>query len=179
MSSYDFMADSLAEEILTEVAQNFFGKRRLIERHIQILGEYASELQMVSSRLDEQLQLLHFLLINPQSTVDFYKKMGVIEIPPNLPPKFDQRLLPIYLPLSFTTRQKYSQLVLNVYSAFQKSCHNYMHGSGSEDATAPDYRLFRKMCAMVNEEIKRLNKDNSPTTVIQYVKQFDVINANK
>ena len=32
---------------------------------------------------------------------------------------------------------------------------------------------------MVNDEIKQLNKDNSPTTVIQYVKQFDVINANK
>jgi hypothetical protein len=173
------MADSLAEEILTEVAQNFFGKRRLVEKRIQLLHEYASELHKISRRLDQQIRLLHFLLIDQKKMLEFYHKIGVTQPPNQLQPEFDSRLIPIILPISFTARQKYVQLVLAVYKNVHKSCHEYMYGNHPGDAFAPDYKLFKKMCDLVNKGIKQLNEDASPTTVIQYMKQFDVIGAHK
>jgi hypothetical protein len=173
------LADCLAEEILTEVAQNFFGKRRLMEKRIQLLQEYASELHQIGSQLDQQLMLLHYLLIDPQNTAEFYQKIGLSQPADQLPPKFTRHLIPICLPMTFTLSQKYFQLVLAVYENIQKGCHDYMHGNYSEETSAPDYRLFKKMCDLVNKEIKKLNQECSPTAVIQYMKNFDVIGSQK
>jgi hypothetical protein len=86
---------------------------------------------------------------------------------------------PACIPATFTCRQRYTQLVLQVYDNIQTGCQVYMNGDGSEINLSSDYKLFERMCHLINMEIKQLNAGSSPTDALQYVKQFDAIQPNK
>jgi hypothetical protein len=179
VSSLNSFADTLADEILSEVAHRFFNKRLMIDKQIQIIHEMAADLNQISHQLDQEIKLLHYLFIDPKKIKEFYDAIRVGNPPDTLTPEFHHRCIPACIPAAFTCRQRYTQLVLQVYDNIQTGCHKYMKGDGSEVNLSSDYKLFERMCHLINMEIKQLNAGSSPTDALQYVKQFDVIQSNK
>ncbi|MGM0760004.1 MAG: hypothetical protein ACQEUB_09885 [Thermodesulfobacteriota bacterium] len=187
--SYENLADSLAEETLQEAADTFFGQRKGIEYEMQIFSQRVRELQKVLTQLQIRQANLHFVLTqDSQDVVDsFYRKIGV---DPELVPRpdagafHDERLLSA--PFAFRVKTRFVKLLSIAYAEFSSHVQAYMHGQSYKDPEDPrcqrvtiNYNQVYDFFTQLKEKIRKANQDNSPSQVLQFVKQLDIERSAK
>lgn len=177
MTDYD---SPLAEEVLTDVAQTFFGARRKLDDMIEILKDYARTLEHKAAVVIRRAGTLNYLLIEKDRIEAFYDAIGVAD-PGELlrcePPDPLPRLAPGF---SLTGRGRFVKAVAHQYERLWKACREYRCSSANpladakraEDACV-DQRLVRAMWEIVNGKIREINEESSPSAVLQYAKGFD------
>ncbi len=177
MSDYD---SPLTGEVLSDVAQTFFGSRRKLDDMIDILRRYADTLAEKGELVQRQAGLLHFLLVEESIVARFYEAIGVDD-PGELagcrpPDPIPRRRIPFAL----TARGRFVKTVTACYRRLEKTCREYRCSSANplvdaesaEDACV-DVRLVQAMWELINDKIRQINEESSPSSVLQYAKGFD------
>jgi hypothetical protein len=188
-NSYQSLADSLTEETLQEAADTFFGQRKAIERAMEIYAQRVQELQKILVQVQTQQATLHFLLREgqEQTVKAFYSRIG---IDPEGVPWPDEGIKPelskLQVPFAFRAQTRYAKLVSSAYAQFAATAADYMHGRNYKDPKdsrrqriTVNYDQVYAFYQQLQKQIQKTNQDNSPSQVLQFVKQLDVDRAAK
>ena len=175
--------DMLIEEVLADTANDFFGKRKKIEDQISILQTYARELKNKGRIIADHLALLSYLLLESRNAETLFRQVGISECSVLIKekhPHFD--ILPEKIKLGFRPKTKFTRLVLTVYGQVQVLCEEYRNGrlaeTGSErrqtdEGQYVNFNTIMHMAELINDNIRRINAEKSPSAVIQFAKSFN------
>lgn len=185
MDQRELLSESLAEEVLSDMAENFFGTRTQLERRIDRLYAHRRRLQQKARRVAGAAALLRRLLLDEAETRRLGEALGVAfdQFPadpaaPSSPPP--------HLPFALTRRGVFTQLVLEACADLRALREEYMLGRYIPDPENPgrmrvtvNYTSLQKFCERLNADIDRVNRQSSPSQILQYVKRFDVIQEER
>ncbi len=174
--------DFLAGEVLSEMAGNFFGRRRALENLIELVSELAAALRPKAAAVDRHAGLLNRLLLDPQSAAAFYAAIGIPAPGALAAAGFDPEALPDRIPAALVPAQRFKKLVRRAYAALQKACDEYLYGPPEprpdpEQACGlpPSYHLVLQLAEKANAEVDRINREVSPSAVLQSARRFGSI----
>lgn len=181
MSTQDDYAKELADEVLSDMAENFFGARKQLDETLDLFREYVAELKKKQVLLEHRFRFLNYLLVIPQAVHEFYRALGIQGI--DAIPKdgmLSEKVIPVHAPSAFTLKGQYTKLVMWAYEMVQKGCKAYNHGmdyqemkrAGFEQRDAY-YDLVMGMHQLINKEIHRVNAKVTPSHILQTAKRFD------
>jgi hypothetical protein len=177
MTDYD---SPLTDEILSDVAQTFFGARKKLDDMIEILDRFVDTLRQKAEAVQQRAGLLHFLLVSEERVQHFYAALGVDD-PGDLSGCSPPEPLPrLWIPFALTGRGRFAATVADRYRRLAKACREYRCSSANPlaEAESPvdacvDARLVEALRELVNEKIHLVNAESSPSVVLQYAKGFD------
>ncbi len=178
MTFKDDVADALSDEVLTEMAESFFGERIHLDNLLALLEEYVETLHRKAAHIEDHARFLNRLLLEEKHMAHFYEAIGMATIPFPKDAAFSEERLPERVPRALTARGEYLKLVSRAYETLQKSVEDYMNGNqntGESRRTEDEdayYSLVRSMVALINAEIRKVNKNRSPGDVLQSAHRF-------
>jgi hypothetical protein len=174
------LSDALVEEVMCDMAENFFGSRVEIDDMLELFEEYVVELKKNAEGVSLRAGLLNSLLIDSKTIAQFYSNLKVD--PQNLTDKntYSEKVLPDKLPISITEKGEFTKLFLFAYESLQKACREYArdnnftcynNDSEDEEKQSVNYALLLNMSQVINEKIKKVN-ERSTICTLQYTRQF-------
>jgi len=181
-------ADQLSEEILTEMADRFFGQRKQLDDMLEIFNDSVHKLQQQEIEIARKLASLNHLLLNGKGTGSFFNAIGIDFPEPS--DRFEACLTPAVFPESvgwaFCVRRQYLKQVFQAYGELQKICRIYRWGdSGSDNSLMTElsgpvyYQLILEMAQQLNAEIAKVNASISPSCMLSFVKRLNVAESEK
>ena len=185
MTDFSDYADQLQKEVVSEMAESYFGDRRNLDDLITDFNAMAEELRQQIPTLAMGAARLHHLLLDRSLISDFY--LG-LEVDPVCIPFADDAPVPMFgsLPFALTGAGRYVRCVRKAYDLFQKAVHEYLHGKyyqkGGEKGRkrlTVSYLGLREFASWINAEILRVNGNRTPTGVLRYVKGLDPSQAER
>ena len=179
MSHEDF-SESLAEEVLTDMANNFFGDRVQLEEKIKLLHRTADLLRRKEAKIKDKAAFLHYLMVTPKAARSLYEAISVDTDAFPVKGELLENVLPDVAPSALTRKGEYVKWVLWAYETLAVACLNYNCGTLTDrpekegiQADDADYRLLESMCILINEEVDRINRRCLPSQVLQAAKRFN------
>lgn len=187
MDQRELQSESLAEEVLTDIAENFFGNRTQLERRIDRLHAHSRRLHQKARRVTSAAAQLRRLLLGEVETRGLGNALGVAldEFPP-ADPAAPPPSPPPNWPFALTRRGVFTHLVLDAYGDLHAVWEDYMLGRYIPDPeikgrmrVTVNHASLQKFCDRLNADIDRVNRQVSPSQLLQYVKRFDVIQEER
>ncbi len=176
----DDYVDSLAEEVLTEMATSFFGARKQVDDSIVVLNSYAESLRKKEAEVEAGARFLAWMLISKETVSEFYRSIGISEGTFPLEREMSDRFLPEEMPGALTAKGVFVKLTIHAYKNLHKLCDEYMNGKKLEEMQKYDpnaidsgYRIMEGMCQVVNEQIRKINSEMRPGQTLRYFKRFN------
>ncbi|CAN2042617.1 conserved hypothetical protein [Candidatus Magnetomoraceae bacterium gMMP-15] len=185
MDLYKDLSDGLTEEVLSDVANTFFSKRKELENNIETFKLFVKKLQKKERQVNVRANFLNYLFLDRKISCKFYKLININEPEILLKNENSDLNIPKKMPFAFTTGKEFTILVVQAYDALQQACDEYMNGNNNynpyESNKQPDvnYKQIKLMNKIINEKIYKINYEASPVCVLQYVKQFDIETRGK
>lgn len=177
MSEFDRFADGLANEVLSEMADNFFGARREMDEQIEQFKKLVRELKKLQDQAEHFAEILHFVLLGEEGAVGFYEAIGLDAA--QLPLCMECTIPPLLegLPFAFTHKGRFRKLVILAYRNMRDNVEDYLHGHEYADRDEPrrrrvsvHYESLKRMEARLNLQIEKLNRQSSVSNTLQYVR---------
>lgn len=180
-SRMESFADSLAQETLVDMAENFFGARKDLDKEIENFRAQAEKLKAVGEAALGKANVLHALLLDEETAHDFYFELGIgpgrlfAWVDPAGPkPAFQP-------PRALTSRGRYVKAVLKAYAEMQEAFDVYLHGRYYLDSRQPGrkrlsvhYNLLRDLAGHINRRIRKVNEGQAPSCVLGFAKSLNV-----
>ncbi|ADU62697.1 MAG: hypothetical protein KUA35_13380 [Pseudodesulfovibrio sp.] len=185
MSDFSDYADQLQREVVSEMAEGYFGERRNLDDMITDFYAMADELRQQIKTFAMAAARLHHLLLDRPLISNFYLELGV---DPVCIPFADDAPVPMFgsLPFALTGAGRYVRCVRKAYDLFQKAVHEYLHGKYYEKAgekgrkrMTVSYLGLREFASRINDEVLRVNRNRTPTDALRYVKGLDPSQAER
>jgi len=180
MDMHDF-SEPLTQELLMDMADNFFGARTELENMMKLFSSYVEKLREKEAEVEGRVNFLNYLLSDKESISNFYKSLNADPAFFLSTEPFSNKPLPETIPFSLTPRGKFVNFVLLAYDALQKACDEHMNGKSDEALRNINngeifvyHKLIMEMFDLINEKVRHVNQNMSPLSVLQYAKGFDV-----
>lgn len=171
----------MMEELLTEVAEGYFGRRRRLDEAIAMLRDRAEALKKREKIVDARAGNLNYLLLEGRAVADFFTAIGVEPGDALKVARPRAERLPVKLPGGRRLKTRFTRRVELAYERLRLACTLHMEGPPQEaedDGPVAEppvyYRLVAEISRLVNEEIERANQDMSPANMMIYARKFDV-----
>jgi hypothetical protein len=185
MSDFSDYADQLQKEVVSEMAESYFGERRNLDDMITDFNAMGDELRQQIPTLAMGAARLHHLLLDRSLISNFYLEL---EVDPVCIPFADDVPVPMFgsLPFGLTGAGRYVRCVRKAYDLFQKAVHEYLHGKYYEKAgekgrkrMTVSYLGLREFASLINAEVSRVNRNRTPSGALRYVKGLDPTQAER
>lgn len=185
MVDFKDFADKLQQEVVSDMAESYFGDRKALDDLIATYHRMAESLQTQVSSLNQAAARLRVMLLD-QDTLELFS--DTLGIPSNSIVETDVQARPLFdsLPFGLTDRGRYRGCLYSAYSMYQKSAARYLNGEYSDDPEQPgrkvlsvNYLQLHDLAERVNGEVERLNNDQVPSKTLRYVKQMDTEGAER
>ena len=179
-------ADDLKRELLTEMADNFFSRRRHLDERLEAFDSLREKVARQGNEALARWRAFRALLLDSDAAERFLAGLG-FDLPAlaALPP-VAAAARRIRRPLALTAGGRYRKAVLAAYEALRQDLENYNEGSYLPDprdprrmGRIPGYRDFVKTVQTLNEEIAAVNACQCPTDVMLYAKSLDPLRAEQ
>lgn len=179
MSDIKDFADQLQHDVVSDMAEAYFGARKDLENMISAFDAMVEEFRPMIERLSQAAATLHCLLLDTKTSHDFYISLDIV--PSCIPFSHSSCAMGLKsVPFSLTKRGKYVQSVIRAYDHFQAVSNEYNNGryyndpdqSGRKRLTVHYIRL-RALAEHINDEIRKVNEDMSTTGILRQVKGMD------
>lgn len=185
MSGFDELASMLSQEVLTEMAENFFGARSRLDALQDGFQNLVRQFRQVQAQTQARFSVLHFLLLRGAEAENFYRALGADPGLASFAPA--QLVLPGSGPAFGLTRKgRFAKTVQAAYAAAASEAHDYMHGRSYVDARdrgrrklSIHYTQLRELCDQINAAVHKVNENLTPSGVMQYVKTFNPESASR
>jgi hypothetical protein len=172
----------LLDEMLTEVAETFFGARKEVDDMRTLLDEHLQGLRAKESAIRRQLAFLAYLLVDPPTTADFFRMLEVEAEPLGALPCAAADAPAEPLPFGWRRKSQYVKLVLRAYAQLHLLLNDYQNGTFSDARPGPEApsprqaaycKLVLELAKLINAKISELNRNMPPSGTLRFVKQFD------
>lgn len=179
MADYSEMADQLKQEVVSDMAESYFGERKNIDDMLEAFHQMAAELEQFLPLVDQSVSRLFQLLLDESIVQEFEQSLGI---------SFDglsndaEALLPAmrHLPFAFTGRGRYEKCLCMVYGQLRGRVNEYINGRYYEDPEkkgrkqlTEHYLRLKALAVLINERMDRVNDGMSPSSTLRYVKEMD------
>lgn len=167
-------------ETMSEMAGNFFSRRRDMETRLDGFANLASEVRSVAMRALRRWGTFFTLLVDEDKALDFLTESGVNarDVPSLAAAAGD--LWRFRIPFAFTEAGRYRKSVRHAYVAVRQSTLDYREGSYGVDprnpkkkVILPHYDALMELAASINNEVLKINSTQSPSAMLAYVKSLD------
>ena len=170
----------LSDEILTELAEGFFGARRELEKKLEHFYGYVQTLRISENAVTAKAQFLNYLLIDPEVAARFYEILKIDWQSVSSEDRRAQHWLPPAIPFALSAPRRYAKLVLLGCDELRQACRVHVNGPGRDDRSGDKareipvyYSLVKEMSLLVNEEIRKLNENFSPSGVLEFARKLN------
>lgn len=179
MADFDTLSSALRGEVMTDIASNFFGARIAIDDERALFEFVESDIRLSEQRALNICGQLQALLTSREDLENMLRAIGVS-------PEFVSRIeetdpwLNMPVPFALTTEGRYKKCVLETYTRMMNAFDFFLHGITYRKNTAEKYGKttgyyrYLEWCDELNERIKKVNRDHSPTQVLSVVREMDV-----
>lgn len=180
MADFRDFADQLQQDVVTDMAESYFGDRKEVDGMIEAYHQMVEELRKQEPALFQAAARLHTLLLDRQTAREFYIALDIM---PSCIPFTDQAARPFFdsLPFAFTRRGRYERCVCRAYAMLQQTADVYLNGQYYDDPDASGrkrltvhYIRLKALAEYINDRIDKVNKTMSPSETLRYVKKMDV-----
>lgn len=172
------LSEALSEEVLSEVADNFFGARKSIDNSIDFFNEKVVQLSHKLDEVRNRSVFLRCLLLSPENYKCFWEYLGVSFEDPKLPEEYSCKNFNEGQSFSITLKGKYIKCFRSAYIGLHNAIEDYIFGryiktpEGKKILTVNRTDL-EKLCALINLKIDKINKDVSPSGVLQFTRSLN------
>lgn len=179
MPDFSDFADKLQQEVVTDMAETYFGDRKNLDEMIAAFYSMVEEFRAHGPALWQAAARLHCLLLDRKTARDFYIALDIL---PSCIPFSDEVARPFFdsLPFALTPRGRYERCVFRAYSTFQQVADEYLNGRYYTDTNSHGrkrltlhYIRLKALAEHINEEVGRVNKTLSPSATLRYIKKMD------
>ncbi|MGD9973431.1 MAG: hypothetical protein AB7S77_10250 [Desulfatirhabdiaceae bacterium] len=178
-TNLDDFTNDLTGEMLSDVADRFFGERVEIDHMQETLDRYIQLLQQDAEKLLEKLAVLDILLLHETGRQSFFDEIGIDRSAFSCPDQPRSAILPT-IPKAWTQKQRYVRLALQAYDTFQTACETYQHGGSDikhdptdESQPAACVDMIFEMAELINKKIKHANNSMTSECTLQFVRSLD------
>lgn len=180
MSSQKTLADSLEQEVLTEMAGTFFGARKNMDDLGEEFRRQVTELKALEVSVQARASFLRKLLLGPLGEGEFFRAIGAAEahFAPEPSHSFDS-WRPDKLPFALLPSWRWQKAVELAYDELYKSCEAYENGEYVDDRKKRGKKVLTvnrqqvlRLAAYLNERIEKLNSEMTPSSVLQYARSI-------
>ncbi|MCP4691403.1 MAG: hypothetical protein GY859_25390 [Desulfobacterales bacterium] len=186
MGVLEDFSDSLANEMVAEMADGFFGRRADLEARIKRFHSYVDRFRAMEDRAASSAGFLNLLLPGRSAFQEFFKAIGAPDAGALLDCRPPKEIPLDEMPSAFTGRGRFFKLVIVGYDNLKAARDEYMDGVREKkrrkkdpDAIDLSYSLIKAMREVINKEVREINANISPTALLQTVRQFDVATVRK
>ena len=173
-------ADDLKQELLTEMADNFFSRRcRLDERLKNFVGlqeKVARQGRLALSRW----RTFRALLLDAPETDSFLESLGFVPQKLLAFPEKDAVGPHLRHPLALTAAGRYRKAVRRAYAAMRNAVETYNDGGYVSDPRqpgrkmpAPGYNLLHSVAESINDEVQAVNASQCPSDMLRFSRSLD------
>ncbi|MGE4505186.1 MAG: hypothetical protein AB7D51_07545 [Desulfovibrionaceae bacterium] len=179
MGGMDDFAAGLVDEVLGEMAENFFGARRRMDRLLEEYARLAGMLRSMEAEVKERARMLHFLFGSAERAALFYEAIGVdpADLPFCLgcatPPQGGK------IPFALTLRGRFTRMVERTYEELRLAADGCMHGRHERSAEHPgrmvltlNHDQLQRFAEGINAAVERMNREMSASCVLRYARDF-------
>lgn len=185
MVDFSEFADQLQQEVVTDMAESYFGARKDLDDMIEAFNGMVAELREMEPSLSQAAARLHHLLLDRQTAKEFYITLDIL---PSCIPFTRETPRPFFasLPFAFTGAGRYEKCVSRAYDLLQKTADVYLNGKYYESEEYPGkkrltvhYIRLKALCEHINEKIAQVNEQMSPSNALRYVKEMDPVQVER
>jgi len=175
-------ADDLKRELLTEMADNFFSRRRRLDERLEAFPGLREKVARQGALALARWRAFRALLLGSEAGDRFLAGLG-FDLPaldafpqqPDIRPRLRR-------PLGLTAAGRYRKAVLAAYDDLRQELENYNEGGYAPDprdprrmGRIPGYEHLVSTANALNEEIAAVNACQCPTDVLQFTKSLDPV----
>lgn len=179
MTNLKGFADQLQGDVISDMADSYFGARKNLDEMLDAFYCMVEELLPVAREVTQALSNIHALLLDDETVRDFYIYIGA---EPSCMPSVKEGIKPqsAKTPFALTARKRFFLRVFNAYCELQQVADEYINGRyytvpgefGRKRLTLHYLRL-RALADYINGQVKRVNEDMSTTSILRHVKGMD------
>jgi hypothetical protein len=180
MSLYDKLSESLSDEVMTDMAEEFFGARRALEEDLEFFGVMVERLKARRRDVQNAYAVLRRLLLDDVEAEALMRSLGLEDHLADLAGGTMDMALLRRPPRVLYFSRRYARALFWAYSYFYKTLDAYRHGQWRDDprqkgrkTLSVHYEQAREFCRRLNERIEDLNTHCSPACALQRVKSMD------
>lgn len=172
------MVDALGEEVLSEMADSFFGARLAIDDEVELFHERSAALKLAGQRVLSLMKLFDDLLLEREFIESFWREIGVslavVEQANTMEARHYQGV-----PWALTRKRRYIQLLERVYTALDVAAERYMNGTDylrpgeSRRLRLVGWNRYQQWAAEINARIDEVNANQSPSAVLGFARSLD------
>lgn len=179
MADFRDIADQLQQEVVSDMAESYFGARKELDDKIAGFNFMVQEFRSLVPRLSQAAARLNHLLLDKRTARDFYIALDIV---PSCIPAGDDEVSPFFdkLPWALTGSGRYVRCICRAYDLLQKAADDYLNGHYYPDPDVPGrkrltihYLRLRALAEHINDEVERVNTEMSPSGTLRYVKRMD------
>ncbi len=175
-------ADDLKHELLTEMADNFFSRRRRLDERLEAFAAMRERVERQGRVALARWRAFRALLLSGPEADAFLARLGfdtgrLAAFPDNaaVQPRYRR-------PLALTAASRYRKTVLAAYEALRLELENYNEGTFVPDprdprrmARIPGFDHLRDTGEALNKEIQAVNACQCPSDMLQFAKSLDPV----
>lgn len=185
MVDFSDFADKLQQDVVTDMAEAYFGDRKELEEMIDAFHRMVEEFREKGPALYQAAARLHTLLLDRATARAFYIALDIV---PSCIPVSDVSARPFFesLPMAFTVLGRYERCVSRAYAILRDVADEYLNGRYYTDSDADGrkrltvhYIRLKALAEYINDKVDKVNRTMSPSETLRYVKKMDVEQSDR
>ncbi|NDV24470.1 hypothetical protein [Desulfovibrio sp. JC022] len=178
MADFKDLTDALTDEVLSDMADSFFGARVDVDDALELFHEVSEKLHVKLYQVFRACVLLEKLCLGPDGFDDFWVSAGMSRSRFYYPAGVECAQIFDKPPFAFTGRGEYIKWFGIAYDMLAASIEEYMHGSIKDDGNGRKIRTvnredFFRMADEINVKIEKVNKNVTASDVLKFTKSLD------
>ncbi|WP_319584756.1 hypothetical protein [uncultured Pseudodesulfovibrio sp.] len=179
MSDISDFADQLQADVISDMAESFFGDRKELDNALEAFGLIVRDFLPVIETMFRASATLRLLLLDEETVGGFCAEIG-IEADRIPPAEGAAILVRESLPFALTAKGRYVACVEAAYKQLFDAIRDYLHGHYYTDPKQPGrkllsvhYERLKEISDTINGKIHKANNDRSVSSVLREVKNMN------
>jgi hypothetical protein len=179
VSDINDFADQLQMDVISDMAESFFGDRKEIDNALEAFATMVEEFLPVIERMFRAAATLRLLLLDDATADAFCAELGLetCRIPGA---EGAPVLVRDSLPFALTMKGRYAACVEEAYRGLHNAIREYLHGHSFDDPEQPgrkrvtvNYERLRDTADFINGKIEKINNERPVSSVLREVKNMN------
>ncbi|WP_319760021.1 hypothetical protein [Maridesulfovibrio sp.] len=178
MANFKDLTDALTDEVLSDMAESYFGARVDVDDALELFHEVSEKLHVKLYRVFKVCALLDKICLGPEGLDDFLVSCGLSRNRFYHPAGVECAEIMEKPSFAFTARGEYVKWFVIVYKMLLERVEDYMHGSIRDEGGGRKVRTvnrddFFRMADEINVKIEKVNRNVTASDVLQFTKSLD------
>lgn len=184
MADFKDLSDALTDEVLSEMADSFFGARIDVDEALDFFHEVSEQLHGKLYSIYRACVLLEKICLGRKGMDEFWISAGIDSELFHYPAGVEPARLLSSPSMSLTSKGEYKKWFFIIYEMLEYRIKDYMHGIYKDDGSGRKVRSanrddFFNMADEINVKIDKVNHNVTASDVLKFTKSLDPVELQK